>query len=414
MSELCSIILAAGRGTRMKSDLPKVLHQVAGRPMIEYVIDITKALGSLTTYVVVGHGADQVKHLLGLSLSYVLQENQLGTADAVKRVLPHLKSLNGDVLILCGDTPLLEQSIVADLVAQHRKTEAAVTVLTARLKDPQGYGRIIRNAKGDFIAIREQKNASPQEQAINEINVGVYCVKAQSLSDAVNAIQPNPLTKEFYLTDAIEWLLAKKMTVDTLITEDETTAFGVNTRVHLAAAESIMRQRIMTAHMLNGVSVIDPQNTYIEHGVSIGQDTTIFPGSYLHGGVQVGAKCKIGPFARLRPGTTVEDGAEIGNFTEVSRSTIGRGVMMKHFSFVGDAVVGSESNIGAGTVTANYDGVHKNKTVIGKKAFIGSDSILVAPVTVGDESVVGAGAVVKQGTHIPPGKKAVGVPARII
>ena len=414
MPELRSIILAAGRGTRMKSELPKVLHAVAGRPMIEYVLDITRRVRSLTNYVVVGFGADKVKKTLGSSLTYVLQDQQLGTGDAVKRVIPYLKSYNGDVLILCGDTPLLSEDIVGDLIKKHRHAKSAVTVLTARLNDASGYGRIIRNAQGDFIAIREQKNATDSERAIKEINVGVYCFKAKLLVAAVKQLKPNPLTKEFYLTDAIEWLLANQEKVETLVTDDETTAFGVNSRAHLAVAETVIRQRIIGAHMDNGVTVIDPATTYIEHGVAIGQDTIIYPCTYIQADVKVGSGCLVGPFARLRRGSILADGVEIGNFAEVSRTKLGKRVLMKHFGFLGDAVVGENTNIGAGTVTANYDGKDKNLTTIGKNAFIGSDSILVAPVTIGDKAMIGAGAVVKRKTIVPPGKKAVGVPARII
>ncbi len=414
MPNLRSIILAAGKGTRMKSELPKVLHKVCGRPMIEYVLDITNQLRSLKTYVVVGFGAKQVQASLGKDISYILQDKQLGTGDAVRRVLPQLKGYKGDVLILCGDTPLLSGSIIKELLTKHRRSKAAVTVLTARLKDPSGYGRIVRDAAGKFIAIREQKNASDAERNINEINVGVYCVKAASLTSAVKQLKPNSLTKEFYLTDAVEWLLAKGESVDTLVTDDETTAFGVNSRIHLAQAEAVIRQRILQKHMLNGVTIIDPTTTYIEDNVTIGADTIINPCTYIHRDVVIGSKCSIGPFARIRPGTRLADGVEIGNFAEVSRSQLGSKVFMKHFGFLGDAKVGAKTNIGAGTVTANYDGKNKNKTVIGDDAFIGSDSILVAPVTIGKKSVVGAGSVVTRNTNIPAGKKAVGVPARIL
>ena len=413
MANFCSIILAAGKGTRMKSDVPKVLHQVCGRPMIEYVLDITRSLRSLKTYVVTGYGADKVKQAIGDDVEFVLQPQLLGTADAVRRVESHLKGFNSTVLVLCGDTPLLSKDIVRALLAKHRKSKASVTVLTASIDSPQGYGRIIRDRLEKFLAIREEKDTSVEEVLINEINVGVYCFESRKLFEALKKVRLNSKKKEFYLTDVIELFLSNGHKVESLTTQEAHVAFGVNTRQDLAQAEGIIRQRILDGHMRNGVTIVDPSTTYIDSGVKIGHDTIIYPCTVINKNVQIGSNCHIGPFAHIRPGCHIADKVEIGNFAEVSRTTIGTGTMMKHFSFLGDATVGAGVNIGAGVVTANFDGVTKNKTKIDQAAFIGSDAILVAPVTVGSKAIIGAGAVVPRNTKVPSRAIARGVPAKI-
>ena len=414
MSNFRTIILAAGRGTRMKSETPKVLHKVCGKPVLDYVLDITKSLRSLKTYVVVGHGSQKVRDAVGNDVQFVQQDRLLGTADAVKRCAVYLKNYHGTVLVLCGDTPLLSKNIVAAVIKQHHRLGAAATVLTADIDNPQGYGRIVRDTQGSFVAIREQKDVSVTEDKIKEINVGVYCFNSKNLFEILKKVQLSSGKREFYLTDAIELLLAQGKKVSTLKTQDWTVAFGVNTREDLAQAQAIIRRRILSQHMLSGVTIIDPLTTFIEAEVKIGRDTIIHPMSVIHTDVRIGKNCSIGPMARLRPGTRISNGVEIGNFTEVSRTNIARGVMQKHFSFLGDAVVGQGVNIGAGVVTANYDGVHKNKTFIGNKAFIGSDAILVAPNRIGARAMIGAGSVLAKGKNVPAGMVAVGVPARII
>ena len=413
MSSLRTVILAAGKGTRMKSALPKVLHPVCGKPILAYVVDVAKALRSLKTYIVIGHGAQAVRSAMGEDLSYVLQPQLLGTGDALKRVKPMLAGYRGTVLVMCGDTPLLSKDIVAALVKKHRQQKASATVLTAVLRDAAQYGRIVRNDNNDFIAIREFKDATAHEVTIKEINVGVYCFEAPLVLKMLDKIKINPNKKEFYLTDIIELFLAQGERVATLTTHDENVAFGVNNRIDLAVAQQVIRARILTEHMLNGVTVVDPATTYIEAGVQIGEDTVINPMTFIHSGVRLGSNCSVGPFARIRPGTVLADKVEIGNFAEVSRTRIGRGTMMKHFSFLGDARLGSNVNVGAGVVTANYDGKDKNQTRVDDNAFIGSDSILVAPVSVGKKAVVGAGSVVTRNTKVPPGAVARGVPAKI-
>lgn len=414
MSNFKAIILAAGRGTRMRSGTPKVLHKVCGKPLLDYVLDITKALRSLKTYVVVGHGSQKIRDALGASVTFVQQDQLRGTAHAVNHCASYLKNYQGTVLVLCGDTPLLSKEIVAALFKHHHRTGASASVLAANVDRPQGYGRIVRGTQGDIKAIREEKDASEFEKKIKEINVGVYCFRSKELFDTLKKVKLNRRKKEFYLTDVIELLALRGKKIATLTTGDQTVAFGINTREDLALAQAIIRKRILRKFMLSGVTVIDPLTTFIEEGVTIGRDTVIHPMTVIHTDVRIGKNCSIGPMAHVRPGTRISDGVEIGNFTEVSRTSIARGVIQKHFSFLGDATVGRGVNIGAGVVTANYDGVHKNKTFIGPQAFIGSDAILVAPNRIGAGAIVGAGSVVPKGKNIPAGTVAVGVPARVI
>ena len=413
MQDLRTVILAAGKGTRMRSDCPKVLHEVCGKPIVGYVLDAAKAAGSLKTYVVVGYKGGLVKKSLAAGSVMVRQPKLSGTADAVRRVTGHLKSYRGDVLILCGDTPLLNKEVIKKLIGKHKNSGAACTFLTARVGDPQGYGRVMRDENAEVIAIREEKDAIEHERDITEINVGVYCVQSRALFGALRRIRLNEKKKEFYLTDIIGLLHQGGSRIETVTTEDPVEGLGVNTKEDLAVAGRVIRERILKNFMRDGVTIVDPATTYIDADVKIGKDTCIRPFTIIEKDVRVGDHCVIGPFARLRPGVRLGNGVEIGNFTEVSRTKIGNKTRMKHFSFLGDALVGSDVNIGAGTVTANFDGVRKNQTKIGNGAFIGSDSILIAPVKIGNRAVVGAGSVVTKGKTVPDGGIAVGVPAKI-
>lgn len=413
MQNLRTIILAAGKGTRMKSDVPKVLHEVCGKPIIQYVLDVAQAVGSLKTYVVVGHKGKTVRERLALGPVMVDQPKLSGTADAVRRTGRYLKNYRGNVLILCGDTPLLNREVVNNLVRRHKQTQAVCTFLTAVVPDPEGYGRIIRDDRGAVAAIREDKDAQGAERNIAEINVGVYCVKSPELFHALRSVRLNPQKREFYLTDIIALFHEQGLKIETVETEDSAEGLGVNTKEDLAAAERMIRERILKDFMRDGVTIVDPRTTYIDAAVKIGKDTCIRPFTLIERDVRIGNRCVIGPFARLRPGVRIGNDVEIGNFTEVSRTKIGNKTRMKHFSFLGDTTVGSAVNIGAGTITANFDGREKNPTKIGNGAFIGSDSVLIAPVKIGNRAVVGAGSVVTKGTVIPDGGLAVGVPARI-
>ncbi|OGX06526.1 MAG: hypothetical protein A2Z88_04555 [Omnitrophica WOR_2 bacterium GWA2_47_8] len=414
MKDLKTIILAAGKGTRMRSGLPKVLHPICGQAMIQYVLDLSRRVGSLKTYAVLGHKYQEVKAYLGKNAEIVLQKKLLGTADAVKYTERYLKNHKGHVLILCGDTPLLREETVKRLLRKHRASNAACTLLTAVVHEPFGYGRIIKGEHGEVLAVREEKDASDFERNIAEINVGVYCFKAPELFKALKLVKANPKKKEFYLTDIIEIFREQNLEVVAVEAEDAREGLGVNSREDLAFAESVHRGRILKRLMDAGVTIVAPQTTYIDSDVKIGQDTVIKPFTVIEQNVRIGKNCSIGPFARIRPGTRIADAVEIGNFTEVSRSRLDKRTVMKHFSFLGDARVGSSVNIGAGTVTANYDGQNKNVTQISSNAFIGSDSILVAPVRIGKGATTAAGAVVVKNTRVPDGGLVMGIPARII
>lgn len=412
MKDLQTIILAAGKGTRMKSSVPKVLHPVCGKPIIQYVLDITKAVGSLKNYVVLGHKADEVAEYLPKEAIVVEQTKLLGTADAVKCVESKLKAYRGHVLILCGDTPLLNKAVIRELIRKHKKSNASATVLTTVVHNPQGYGRIIRDEGANIVAIREDKDCAGFEKSIAEINVGVYCFKAQDLFKGLKSIQLNAKKKEFYLTDIFEYFTENGLKAATVETEHPEEGLGINTRADLAVAESVIRRKILKNLMQQGVTIVDPTTTYIDENVKIGADTVIKPFTVIEENVKIGSNCSIGPFARIRPGSKIDNDVEIGNFVEVSRSKVGQKTLVKHFSFLGDATLGKSVNIGAGTVTANYDGENKHATKIGDNAFIGSDSVLIAPTKIGKKATIGAGTVLKKGTSVPDGATFVGVPGK--
>lgn len=414
MSSLATIILAAGKGTRLKSDLPKVLHEVCGQPLIDYVLDVAQRVGSTKTCVVLGHGIEKVQARLPQGILTVEQKQLLGTGDAVKNAEKFFKDFRGEVLILCGDTPLLTAQTVKALIKRHRATKAAATVLTAVVDESYGYGRIIRDNAQQVIAIREEKDCDPLERQIKEINSGVFCFDSCALFENLKKIKINSLKGEYYLTDMVALLAGQGRVVQALVTPQPQEGLGVNTREDLANCASLLRQRILKDLMDSGVTITDPLTTHIASGVKIGVDTVIKPFTVIDQDVVVGKNCVIGPFAHLRPGTRIDDVVEVGNFAEISRTSVGSRTFVKHFSFLGDAVVGRDANIGAGVVTANFDGKDKHRTVIGDGAFIGSDSILVAPVKVGKKAMTGAGSVVTKGKVIPDGKVFVGVPARMV
>ncbi|MFP4472859.1 MAG: bifunctional N-acetylglucosamine-1-phosphate uridyltransferase/glucosamine-1-phosphate acetyltransferase [Candidatus Omnitrophota bacterium] len=406
--------MAAGKGTRMKSDLPKVLHPVCGRPMLNYVLDAVKAAGSLKQYVVVGHQADHVTRILPDTSQAVEQKKLLGTADAVKTALKQLPSNSGDILITCGDTPLLTAKTLKALVKSHRQTGASCTILTSVVEDSTGYGRVVRGIDGDPVVIREERDANPDERRILEINTGVYCFKASSLRKAIADVKMNVRKKEYYLTDVVEIMAARRWKIAAYETEDPSEGWGVNDKIALARCGEVIRYRILEDLMRSGVSIVDPCTTFISADVRIGANTVIKPFTVIEDDVRIGKECQIGPFAHVRPGVRIGDRTEIGNFTEISRSSVGKDCFMKHFSFLGDARVGSRVNIGAGAVTANFDGKDKHQTRVGDDAFVGSDAILVAPARVGKKSVVGAGCVMAGKKDVPAGKVMVGVPGRVL
>ncbi|ADG81024.1 UDP-N-acetylglucosamine pyrophosphorylase [Thermincola potens JR] len=427
MLDVAAIILAAGKGTRMKSDLPKVLHKAAGEPMICHVLHAVSKAGIEKTVVIIGHGAEQVKELLGGQVEFALQAEQLGTGHAVMQTEEVLGSWSGDVLVLCGDTPLITSGTLKRLVTGHKTAGNTATVLTAILEDPSGYGRIIRGKSGDVEKIVEQKDASPEELRVKEINTGFYCFKARELYQALREITPVNAQGEYYLTDVLEIMKKKNLKVGAVTAEDSEEILGINNRSQLAQAEKVLRQRVAERHMLAGVTIIDPEATYIDSGVVIGTDTVIYPGSILEGDTQIGAGCiigpntrivnsvladnvnvqysvilnakvgahtSIGPFAYLRPGTVLRENVKVGDFVEIKNSNIGAGSKVPHLSYVGDADVGEKVNIGAGTITCNYDGYKKSRTIIEDGAFIGSNTNLVAPVRVGKHAFTAAGSTI--------------------
>jgi bifunctional UDP-N-acetylglucosamine pyrophosphorylase/glucosamine-1-phosphate N-acetyltransferase len=409
---LQAIILAAGRGTRMKSELPKVLHPICGRPMVAYAWDLAVTAGVRQPIIVLSKDADQVAPHLPKELKVAVQEKPLGTGDAVLAAKKFLGA-TGDLLILYADTPLVRRTTVQRLVETHRKSNATATLLTAHFADPTGYGRIVRDPTGIVTGIVEESDANAAERAIREVNVGPLVAKVGPLLEALAAVGPSKSGKEWYLTEAIEILAKKEGTkFQAVRIEKATEALGVNSRVDLSKAAAIIRQRILEGHMTNGVTVVDPQVTYIDQGVTIGQDTVIHPGTVVESGVVIGKRCSIGPYARLRAGVAIGDDTKIGNFAELVRAKVGSNVRVNHFSYLGDATIDDDVNIGAGTITANYDGRAKHQTTIGKGAFIGSDSVLVAPVSIGAGAVTGAGCVVPKGQDVPAKAVVVGVPAR--
>jgi bifunctional UDP-N-acetylglucosamine pyrophosphorylase/glucosamine-1-phosphate N-acetyltransferase len=445
MMRTTAILLAAGQGTRMKSSLPKVLHPIAGKPMIWHALRAVRQAAEEQPVVVVGHGAEEVTEYLGASARAVLQEPQLGTGHAAMQAAPLLKGKTDLVVVCYADMPLLRGETLQQLVEAQKKNRGPISLLTVVAGDPRGFGRIIRRGDGSVAAIVEEYVATPEQLQVKELNVGCYCFDADWLWNALPRIPKNPKKGEYYLTDAVELAAEDGLPVQAIVTDDLEETIGINTRVHLAEAEAVMRRRINQGHMLDGVTMVDPAATYIEADVRIGRDTVLLPNTYLHGKTEIGEgnligpntvirdskigdRCKIlasvmegatleddvdmGPFARLRKGAHLGNRVHMGNFGEVKDSYLAEGVKMGHFSYVGNAQIGANTNIGAGTITCNYDGERKHNTEIGEDVFVGSDTMLVAPLKVGDGARTGAGAVVTK--NVPPDTLVAGMPARAI
>ncbi len=409
-----AIILAAGKGTRMRSDRAKVLHEVCGRPMLGYVLDAATGAGASPLAVIVGHQADAVKQAFTSSqVAWVLQEPQLGTGHAVTVARPAVPP-DGDVLVLCGDAPLVRTETLTALLARHRETESAATVLIAEAADPTGYGRVLTTADGSVVDMVEHLDATDEQRQVRDINSSIYAFRAADLFSALADVKNDNAKKEYYLPDVLKVLLGRGKRVVAYRAADAAEVLGINTRSELAHATGVMRRRLLERHMANGVSILDPTLTYVEWGVEIGEDTVVMPFSVLRKGTIVGRHCEVGPFAHLRTGTVMEDRSEIGNFVEVKKSRVGARTKAKHLTYLGDAVIGADANIGAGTITANYDGKAKHTTTIDDGAFIGSGTVLVAPVRVGKKAMTGAGAIVLRGHDVPDGAVVVGVPARLL
>ncbi len=439
-----SVILAAGQGTRMHSSLPKVLHPILGQPMLWYAVEASRSITQAAPVVVVGHDADRVRQTLDAGVHFVHQEEQLGTGHALQQADSILRGKTDYVLVTYGDMPLVTQDTLTKLITAQQSHDGPISVLTAVADDPRGFGRIVRDDDGLVIAIIEEIAASPEQLAIRELNTGVFCFSSNWLWDALDRIELNP-KGEYFLTDLVEIAVADRKSVQAIKVEDTSEMIGINTRVHLAEACGMMQLRINHNWMLAGVTIQDPLSTYIEPGVSIGRDTVIAPNTHLRGETQIGESCilgpntiiqdsrlghrcevlssvleyavveddvDIGPFGHLRKGAHLASGVHMGNFGEVKNSYLGPGSKMGHFSYLGDATIGSNVNIGAGTITCNYDGARKHPTEIADDVFIGSDTMLVAPLKLGKGSRTGAGAVVTK--DVKEQTLVVGMPARAI
>jgi bifunctional UDP-N-acetylglucosamine pyrophosphorylase / glucosamine-1-phosphate N-acetyltransferase len=442
-SPIFAVILAAGKGTRMKSNRAKVLHTLCGIPMVNYVIGATRPLLPEGTFVVVGRQADLVESVLPEDATAVLQEEQLGTGDAVRVALAAIEGeREGVLLVVNGDGPLISDRTLGELVERHRSAGVGATVLVAELEDPSGLGRVIEDA--GVVRIVEEKDATEAERAIRLVNLGLYAFGLSEIREAVGGLTAENESGELYLTDVLE-TIGKRSRAVTYRLKDMEESNLVNDRAQLAVAEEILRRRILDAHMREGVKVRDPASTHIEASVEIGRDTVILPGTLLRGGTKIGTDCvlgpntdlqdtlvgdgalvehsvargaevgdgaSVGPYSFLRPGTVLEGGSKVGAYCEVKNSRVGEGSKVPHLSYVGDARIGAGANLGAGTITANYDGVNKNRTTLGDGAFTGVNTTLIAPVEVGEDAYTGAGSVINK--DVPPGRLAVGSPARAI
>jgi bifunctional UDP-N-acetylglucosamine pyrophosphorylase/glucosamine-1-phosphate N-acetyltransferase len=406
------IILAAGRGERMKSGIPKVLHPICGRPMLGYVLDLVSALKVKNTIAVLGHRHTEVRKFLKTGIKPIVQKRLLGTADAVKGALPLLRNFKGTVLVLYADNPLLKKETINRLLKYHIGNNSAATLLVAKVDEPAGYGRVLRDKYSSICGIAEEKDADDFQKEIKEINTGIMCFNKDSLAAALKYVRPDNRKKEYYLTDIIGILYKRGGLVEALRIPDASEALGINSRADLARANGIMRQRINEEFMRQGITIVDPGSTFIGYGTRIGRDSVIYPFTVIERGVRIGRRCIIGPFAHLREGTELKDEVVVGNFVETVRSTLGVKTLAKHFCYLGDSRIGKLVNIGAGSVTANFDGRKKNTTVIRDRAFIGSDTVLVAPLKIGKGAVTGAGSAVLK--NVRDKTIVAGVPARVL
>lgn len=399
MKDLKAIILAAGKGTRMKSDTtPKVLHQIMGKTLLGYVLDNVKNITS-SQFVIVGHHAEEVEKFVENNYTKaqtILQKPQLGTGHAVSMVCPELEDYKGMVLILCGDTPIITEQTLNEFVVYHEVQEADLTVMSTIMDNPTNYGRIVRDKNNSLECIVEEKDATDEQKEIKEVNAGIYCFDWKTFKAAFKDLKNNNAQGEYYLTDIIKWGKARKLKMEAFVLENSDEVFGINSRKDLAKASKIINQRNLDRYMENGVTIVDTESTWISVDTEIGPDTIIYPSTYIEGKNKIGMNCKIGPCAHLRGDVEIWDNIKIGNFVEIKKSKISSDTNVGHLSYIGDSELGQRVNIGAGTITANYNAITKKKsqTIIKNDVKIGSNSVLVAPVTIDDGANVGAGGVI--------------------
>ena len=435
MKEIVGVILAAGEGKRMRSKHPKVLHPLWGKPMVEYVLDACQTLPLAKIFLVIGHQAERVREALAQRNTYfLLQREQKGSGHALMQVGPELKGFSGDLLVVCGDVPLISEEILRNLLAVHLKAKAAATLLTTHLDDPSGYGRVIREKTGKLKGIVEEVDANDRQKAIQEVSTGIYCFAAPDLFATLEVIRASNRQGEYYLPDVFSCLRKRGLKVEISSTPDSAKVMGINSRLELAMAFSILKRRKLEELMRHGVTILDPASTFIDPACQIGKDTVIYPNSYIEGKTVIGEDCilypgsriltsrigntvtlfdhclileseiqdgsKVGPFAHLRPQSQIGKGARIGNFVEIKKSEIGEGSKVPHLSYIGDSAIGKKVNIGAGSITCNYDGYEKHRTQVEDGVFVGSNTLFIAPVCVGEGVIVAAGSVITK--DVPP------------
>ena len=396
MEDVIGIILAAGKGTRMKTNKAKVVHKIYGKEMILRVVETAFKAGISEVITVLGHKREQVKEVLGDSVKYAYQEELLGTGHTVMQAIPYLKGRKGKVVVLSGDVPIIRPETIKKLINKSIEDKEYATILTAIYDNPSDLGRIIRDIGGNVQAIVEVKDASEEEKCINEINGGVYCFDIEELILALEKITPNNAQGEYYLTDVIKIMNEKGLKTGAVIADDDTEILGVNNREQLEMVTQVLKDRINREHMRNGVTIEDIKSTYIYDDVEIGRDTVIHPNTTIKSGTTIGENCEIGPNSYIREGCHLANNVKVGSFVELKKATIGEGTKVPHLSYMGDCEIGSKTNIGCGTITCNYDGVNKHKTIIGDNAFIGSNVNFVAPVKIGNNVTIGAGSTITE------------------
>ncbi len=395
-NDMMAIVMAAGKGTRMKSKKSKLVQKIYGKEIVKRAVENAKKAGVSNVVAIVGYMKEEVMAVLGDEVNYAVQEQMLGTGHAVMQATKYLEGKKGKVLVLNGDVPLLRPETLNRLLNKSIENKESATLLTAIYDNPTGYGRIVRDEGGNIKAIVEEKDTNDEQKQIKEINAGIYCFDIEALLEALKEVKPSNAQGEYYLTDVIEIMNSKGLKTGAVIVEDNTEILGVNDRVQLEMLTKVLQMRINTEHMKNGVTIEDINTTYIYDDVEIGMDTVIHPNTTIKSEVSIGEDCEIGPNAYIREGCKLANKVKIGSFVEIKKAIIGEGSKVPHLSYMGDCEIGEKCNIGCGTITCNYDGLHKSKTIIGNNSFIGSNTNLVAPVTLGDETFVAAGSTITE------------------